>query len=764
MKKIILYFLIILFTINVNAQNKRTITGLVYDAFTKEALQGVTISNKQKNYTTTNTAGVFSIITNEETLQVSLIGFESVSVSIKNINTLSIALTPTTSILEQVVVSADKTIQQRKDAPVAISVINKQTIDETKAQRIDNLLNKVSGVFMVSLGNEQHQMSIRQPMTTKSLFLYMEDGIPVRTTGVYNHNALIELNMAAAKSIEVVKGPSSALYGAEAIGGAVNIQTQSAPANASAIASLQVNNAGYKRADLQAGTTIGKWGIIASGYYADKKNGVIDYSDFHKTAISLRTDYKPSAKTTWSNTLSYVDYYSQMTGSIDSIKFATQNYLSQQTFTFRSVYALRIKSMLQHKWNNNSETNIAAMFRDNSIKQNPSYSIGSTSNPAVFRGQLNDNAFKTYAVFVQHVQKLNFLNSKIVVGASLDKSPQSYYAKFISIQKDLTSGKFVSYTMPTKDSMLSDYATQISNWASFVNYEASLMKGLKLVAALRYDAFTYGFDTRINKGSPDTTNKFNRVTPKIGLTYNYKGVGLYTNYCEGYVPPQLTELYSNSVSRIPTLLPQSFKNYELGGWVSIKSNKLYIDWSLYLLEGTDEIISVRQPDNTSMNQNAGKTKHIGIEYGINYKHNNQLSFRFSGTSSKHTFINNIAGGVSYNDKEMSGAPRFICNAEINYKPLFVKGLRVSAEWQHQSRYFMDDLNNYSYNGFDVLNLRIGYQYEQLEIWCNALNVLNKFYAINATKSSTSSGSASYSYTLGDPREITIGIAYKFQKK
>ena len=37
---------------------------------------------------------------------------------------------------------------------------------------------------MVSLGNEQHQMSIRQPMTTKSLFLYLEDGIPVRTTGL----------------------------------------------------------------------------------------------------------------------------------------------------------------------------------------------------------------------------------------------------------------------------------------------------------------------------------------------------------------------------------------------------------------------------------------------------------------------------------------------------------------------------------------------------------------------------------------------------
>ena len=128
------------------------------------------------------------------------------------------------------VVTANKTNEKRSEAPIAITTISKQTIEDAKAQRIDAVLNKVSGVYMVNLGNEQHQMSIRQPMTTRSLFLYMEDGIPIRTTGVYNHNALLEMNLPAAKGIEVVKGPSSALYGGEAIGGAVNIITQAAPA------------------------------------------------------------------------------------------------------------------------------------------------------------------------------------------------------------------------------------------------------------------------------------------------------------------------------------------------------------------------------------------------------------------------------------------------------------------------------------------------------------------------------------------------------
>ena len=742
------------------SQINNLVSGKVFDAITKEPIHGAIIAALSIK-TISNENGSFNLQTNSNKIIINAVGYDAKTIDITSKN-LAISLSPSQKILDQVVVTANRTNEKRTEAPIAISIINKQTIDEAKAQRIDAVLNKVSGVYMVNLGNEQHEMSIRQPMTTKSLFLYMEDGIPIRTTGVYNHNALLEMNLPAAKTIEVIKGPSAAMYGGEAIAGAVNIITQAAPAYTGGNISTQFNNTGYKRVDGQIGSTIGKWGLLATGYYSTRKDGPVEHTDFNKTSISLRSDYKANDHLTLTNTLAYVDYYSDMTGALDSTKYFQKNFSSLQSFTFRSVYALRYKSILSQQWNTNSATSISFLLRDNSVKQNPSYSIGSTSVATVFKGQINDNSFKTNSVVAQHVQKFAWLKSKLVMGASVDFSPQSYYAKFISITKDLALNKYVSYTQKTPDSLLTNYTTNISNIATYIDYELNPFNGFKLVAALRYDAFKYNYSNLLQTGAPSSVTNYNRVTPKLGFTYNIKGVGFYGNYSEGYVPPQITELFSSSI--VPYLAPQTFKNYEVGGWLAINGNKLYADWSLYNLRGTNEIISVKLSDGTTQNQNAGETQHKGIEYGINYQPNTQWHFRFSGTNAKHTYINNIVKGVNYNGKEINGAPHFIANAELFYKPIFLKGFSVGAEWQHQNKYFMDDLNNFTYNGFDIANIRIAYKIKKAEIWVNALNVFNAYYAVYATSAPGASvGVNNKTYNMGDPRELTIGLSYKFGK-
>lgn len=735
------------------------VEGRVLDKITREAIPhaSIRVQGKEKG-TETNTSGQFSIdIARDETLVVSSVNYMQQTVLAGN-KTLAVELQPLNNLLQEVVVSGSRTAQKRSEVPVAISTISAQTMADTKANRLDQLLNKATGVFMVSLGNEQHEMSIRQPLTTKSLFLYLEDGVPIRTSGLYNHNALIEMNMTAVKQIEIIRGPASSLYGAEAIGGAVNLITLAPPALPTGMVSVQANNNGYKRADVQAGTTIGKWGIVASGYYANRHNGPIDYSDFHKTAFTVRADYKASDHLTWSNSVAYVDYYSDMTGALDSAHFARKDYSTPYSFTYRKVNALRVKSQLTQQWNSSSQTQVSVLYRNNSVKQNPSYYItNNPSNSLLANGQLNNSSFNSYLFIAQHQQKMRWLNSKLVAGISADISPSTYTATYIRIHRD-AKGNYLNYNKT--DSSLSNYATGISNLASYAQYEVTPLNGLKLVAALRYDYFHYNFRNHLppsaSTGAPSTRNDFNRVTPKLGFTYNYKGIGVYGNYSQGYVPPQVTELF-NSV-KVPYLDAQTFFNYEVGGWFSLLKDKLYADWSLYLMNGTNEIISVRQDDGSYQNQNAGKTRHKGIEYGINYKPGSQWLFRLSATNAKHTLVQDVEKGIDYSGNEMAAAPKFIANAEVMYRPAFIKGFRIGVEWQHLGKYWLDNANSGKYSGFDVFNARAGYSFHAFDVWVNALNAFNRYYAILASKASYG-----YSYNLGDPREFNVGVSYHFGK-
>ena len=110
---------------------------------------------------------------------------------------------------------------------------------------------------------------------------------------------------------------------------------------------------------------------------------------------------------------------------------------------------------------------------------------------------------------------------------------------------------------------------------------------------------------------------------------------------------------------------------------------------------------------------------------------------------------------------MSAAPSFQSNASLIYRPRYIKGYRIAYEWQHQSKYFMDDMNQNKYNGFDIHNIRMGYQLNQhFETWFNVLNIFNCYYSVLATKTNNT-GSSSFSCYLGEPRELTLGIAYTF---
>ncbi len=610
------------------------------------------------------------------------------------------------------IVSASREAQSRTEAPVAISSLSSQVLSETKATSLEQVLNKVSGVYMVDLGNEQHSMAIRQPISTRSVFLYLEDGIPIRTSGDFNHNALIEINQAALRTVEVIRGPASSLYGSEAIGGAINFITQAPSAIPTFTLQAEAGNGGYRRTRLQASGTKGRMGLFAGGEYAGQRNGFRQHSDYDKLALSLRADYRLGERTRLVAASSLVDYQTDQTGGLDSAFFFGKQYSSQHTFTYRKVNALRVRTTLEHAWNGQNRTQATLFFRQNEIGQNPFYAIRSvTGNPLKARGEINEDGFRSYGLIAQHRQAFPFWNGSVIAGVSADYSPATYRARFIDVDRS-AEGIYTGYT--ATDSLLTLYAVDLFNTAAYGQVQLSPLERLKLLFALRYDRMDYAFDNKLApgafSGAPDERNAFSNWSPKVGATYDFgRDIGAYANYSVGFAPPQITELYRGV--QVPSLRPASYANHELGGWVNFAGKKGYLDVSLYQLDGTNEIISVRLDDGSFQNQNAGKTRHRGVEYTVKYAPVPDVTFPVSGTRAGHRFVEYVERGSNFNGKQMATAPAWIANAEVTLKPRLLPGLRLSGEWQHVGRYYMDALNTEAYNGYDLLNLRTGYTWK-----------------------------------------------------
>ncbi len=752
------------------------IHGKIYDAQTKEALVSVRVvaANNPTRGTITNRNGTFTFTSDKpiDSITVSTIGFASRTIAAVEGRELVISLTPSVASLQSVVVTASREAQLRTDAPIAISTVSPQMIDESKPKHIVELINKVPGVVMVNLGNEQHAMSIRQPFSYNSYFLYMEDGIPIRPAGIYNHNALIEMNVYALSSVEVVKGPASSLYGPEAVGGAINFITLRPTAVPTAKVGIQTDNYGYQRLQFNVGSFLTEnFGISAGGFMSKQRNSWIAGSDYDKISMNLRADYFMSGATRLVGSFAYNDYSSQTGGSADSSGFYNREYKSQADFAYRKVKATRARLTLEHTWDNQNESFATLFYRNNDIGQLPSYAFKRVNNdPTLAHGEINDNTFQSVGFIAQHSAKFDFLHSKLIAGVTVDYSPNQYNAYYARIARDPVSGRYTAY-QGRPDSLLTDYSSQLFNSALYAQYEITPLERLKITLGVRYDRIDFTFDNHLPPsaftGAPDEKNGFNNITPKLGAIYDLgEGNGVYGNFSQGFCPPTLSQLYRGV--KVPELKAAYFNNYELGGWATFFDNAMYVDVALYQMDGFNEIISYVLPDNSTENRNSGQTLHRGIEFSFTYKPTDEFFFRLGGTNALHQFVKyETKTSANFDGKLMVAAPDWISNAELTYRPNWLKGFRISAEWQYISTYYENEANTAEYNdktlfglkGASYMNIRAGYTFKGLEFFANAMNVTNELYATNVSR-----GNFGATFTPAAPRLFSFGVQYNFSGK
>ena len=210
------------------ANSQIKITGTVIDNKSGSPIPLVNIySSGSDEGEITDNKGRFSFTLNDEQkteLIFSHVAYENYrQVFESNHNNIIIRLNETLIQLNNIVVTSTRSGYLLRDVPVATEVIGKKEITESGATTVDELLQQRAGV---STSTNVDGGAIFNMLGLDSRYiLILKDGQPI--TGQFNNRVdLNHISTNRLKKIEITKGPGSAIYGTDAMGGVINIITE----------------------------------------------------------------------------------------------------------------------------------------------------------------------------------------------------------------------------------------------------------------------------------------------------------------------------------------------------------------------------------------------------------------------------------------------------------------------------------------------------------------------------------------------------------
>lgn len=193
----------------------------------------------------------------------------------------------------EVVVTAEATPGEASSVGVAATVLHRADIERSRATTVADLLRTVPGVDVARSGGPGGVTSLFLRGANSNSALVLVDGVKVNSP-YFGGVDLSSLGTANLERIEVVRGPFSALYGSEAIGGVVQIFTRRPEADGlSGKAHFGLGNASAREGGVSASYRRGTVGLTA-GYGRTTIGGDLPNEHFAGTDVSAALDLRLS--------------------------------------------------------------------------------------------------------------------------------------------------------------------------------------------------------------------------------------------------------------------------------------------------------------------------------------------------------------------------------------------------------------------------------------------------------------------------------------
>lgn len=638
--------------------------------------------------------------------------------------------------------------------PLSIDVKKNAEVRLDQVVLSKDLLNSISGVRVEQTNDGSgHMTSVRMPLNTNPYYLFLQDGIPVQSSGFFNHNGLAFTSHGLADSVEVLKGAGTALYGSDAIAATINVITATEPSK-TPTSSIRIDGGsdGYGAVAVENSATIDTKNAYRIGMKYNHNDSWREHNTMDRFELNGRYDYVlnndnivkfliSSTKTDGEQAGDFGNYANIENGSTAASD--KSNYLTALTRTdIRRKYDM---TRLSAEW-----TNYA--YKDVEISLTPYIRYNRNRYVATWENNLpsNDSIQKSVGLLEKTTFDANW--GKVIIGFDTEftKADQINNQDFT-----ITTGGKTYVTGP-----IYDYNVDYFAIAPYVHSDYKINEKLIVSAGARFDYNHFDYSNNLSVGTDpstvyyrpaDRSDDFTHLSPKLSISYLPDNeLNLYARYANGFRIPQSSMLYSMKANTsVTTLDPETSDTYEIG--LKKRFGKHFVELSSYYMSIDDTITRYDGAGSTKYYANGGSTIHQGIEAAASAVITEELEAKLGYSYSTHKYKNDI----SYKNNDMASAPRNMANTRLLYSPDYLKGLVMMCEWQYIGKYWMDEANTKEYNGYSIGNLKADYKVkENLAIFGKVNNLTDKRYATRATYEFGSNN-----YTPGDPRQFFAGLEY-----
>ncbi|NQV69517.1 MAG: TonB-dependent receptor [Pseudohongiella sp.] len=644
------------------------------------------------------------------------------------------------------------------DVNASVSVLGEAELDLIGHTHFQEALNRLPGVN-INRGNGQESLSaIRSPVLTGAgacgEFLVAENGIPVRSAGFCNVNEMFDTHSENAARIEVIRGPGSAFWGSNAVHGVINVVLPEA-GDAGEI-SLEQGPRGSQRLNAKIGHDYGNFKqlLLVNGA---SEEGYHDASGVDQQKLSWLYNYTTSNDIALDGGFTVTNLNQETAGYVTGYNSYKDGHLRNDNSNpeaYRDSRSTRLWTSISRQVND-WDVVITPYLREVNMNFLQHFLPGEPTE---------DTEHRSLGVQTAAYRELSN-GADLAIGFDAESTEGSLK----QTQENPTTGSFfIRNSIPQGKHY--DYDVDARQMAAFINYQQSFDNGWDMSLGLRIEDMDYDYNNNMINGRTDQfgvecrfgcrynrpadrSDDFSDISPKLGLNYALNdNHDLQLRVQRGFRAPQATELYrlqnDQTVAELDSVELDSYEIAFKGAGDIWNYEATY-----YYMDKQNEIIT----NSARENLNNSHTSHTGIEFGLGYDLTETLSFQGVFNLAKHTYENSeISGGIDIKGNDVDSAPNTFGNYRLQWQPS--EALLAEVEWVNMGDYYSNPENTASYEGHDLLNLRVQYQYsDKLSFSLNALNVTNEYYAERADWTTFTDDR----YFTGEPARVFFGITWKY---